>query len=58
MSDQPVICGYCKLPYDEHPVLQCLYAFTAIRDGQGKLIGYEVIDSPLRAIYGTDQPTP
>lgn len=55
----PVLCGYCKLDFEAHPVLHCFYAYNPILDGNGKVIGYQMIDSPLRAIHDrADQPTP
>lgn len=56
---KPVLCGYCKLDMDEHPFLHCLYDYVPVLDGHGKVVGYEMIDSPLRAIHDrADQPTP
>lgn len=55
----PSLCGYCKLELNAHPILHCLYTYVPILDGIGKLVGYEMIDSPIRAIHDrTDQPTP
>ena len=44
--DKPV-CGYCKLDFEEHPVLHCLYVYEAVLDGIGKVVGYEMKPAPV-----------
>jgi hypothetical protein len=51
-----VRCGYCQVDFLDHPVEQCKYTYTPILDEKGLVIGYHLIDSPLRAIYVSDQP--
>lgn len=52
------VCGFCKLDFDLHPLPHCDYTYIPVFEGIGRVIGYEMIDSPIRAIRnGTDQPT-
>lgn len=52
------ICEHCKLDFEEHPTLNCLYSYQPILDSHGVIVGYQMIDSPIGAVNGTDQPTP
>lgn len=55
---EPILCGYCKLDYAEHPVIHCLYTYIPILDSHGVIVGYKMIDSPIGAVNGTNQPSP
>ena len=58
MNEKPIVCGYCRLPFLEHPVMQCLYVYEPRLDAKGRIIGYGMKPAPIeKKNNGADQPS-
>lgn len=47
VSHEKPVCGYCRLDFEDHPVMHCLYAYEEVLDSHGKVVGYEMTVAPI-----------